>query len=97
MPTNPRSGSERRKVLRGIIDEHFKANPDARLIVLGDFNDVKDSDSIKEIIGRGRFKLTDTRPAERNGDNAPVAAAEFRAAQRRVDVLLRRGRHLYAD
>ena len=59
------------KVLRGIIDEHFTNNPNARLIVLGDFNDVKDSDSMKEIIGRGRFKLTDTRPAERNGDNAP--------------------------
>jgi endonuclease/exonuclease/phosphatase family metal-dependent hydrolase len=58
-------------VLRGIIDEHFKTNPDAKLIVLGDFNDTKDSDSSKEIIGRGRFKLTDTRPAERNGDSAP--------------------------
>jgi endonuclease/exonuclease/phosphatase family metal-dependent hydrolase len=62
---------EEAKVLRGIIDEHFKVNPNAKLIALGDFNDVKDSDSIKEIIGRGRFKLTDTRPAERNGDNAP--------------------------
>jgi endonuclease/exonuclease/phosphatase family metal-dependent hydrolase len=59
------------KVLRGIIDEHFTNNPDARLVVLGDFNDVKDSDAVKEIIGRGKFKLTDTRPAERNGDNAP--------------------------
>jgi endonuclease/exonuclease/phosphatase family metal-dependent hydrolase len=62
---------EEAKILRGIIDEHFKANPDAKLIVLGDFNDVKDSDSTKEIIGHGKFKLTDTRPAERNGDNAP--------------------------
>jgi hypothetical protein len=57
--------------LRGIIDRHFTNNPNARLIVLGDFNDVKDSDAVKEIIGRGKFKLTDTRPAERNGDNAP--------------------------
>ena len=56
------------KVLRGIIDERFKANPNAKLIVLGDLNDTKDSDSTKEIIGRGKFKLTDTRPAERNGD-----------------------------
>ena len=39
--------------------------------MLGDFNDVKDSDSVKAIIGHGQFKLTDTRPAERNGDNAP--------------------------
>jgi endonuclease/exonuclease/phosphatase family metal-dependent hydrolase len=59
------------KVLRGIIDERFTNNPNARLVVLGDFNDVKDSDAVKEIIGRGKFKLTDTRPAERNGDNAP--------------------------
>jgi endonuclease/exonuclease/phosphatase family metal-dependent hydrolase len=60
------------KVLRGIIDEHFKANPNARLIVLGDFNDTKDSGSTKEIIGRGKLKLTDTRPAER-GDNRVTA------------------------
>jgi len=59
------------KILRGIIDGHFTNNPNARLVVLGDFNDVKDSDAVKEIIGRGRFKLTDTRPAERNGDSAP--------------------------
>ena len=59
------------KVLRGIVDEHFKADPDAKLIVLGDFNDVKDSEPVKTILGRGQFKLTDTRPAERNGDRAP--------------------------
>ena len=62
---------EEAKTLRGIVDKHFKANPDAKLIVLGDFNDLKKSDPLKEIIGRGKFKLTDTRPAERNGDNAP--------------------------
>ncbi|HSY74928.1 MAG TPA: endonuclease/exonuclease/phosphatase family protein [Dongiaceae bacterium] len=59
-------------VLRGIIDEHFKENPNAKLIVLGDLNDSKNSDAIKKIIGRGKFKLTDTRPAERNGDNSFV-------------------------
>jgi endonuclease/exonuclease/phosphatase family metal-dependent hydrolase len=56
-------------ILRGIVDNHFKTDPGARLIVLGDFNDVKNSDSTKAIIGHGRFRLTDTRPAERNGDN----------------------------
>jgi endonuclease/exonuclease/phosphatase family metal-dependent hydrolase len=65
------------QILRGIVDDHFKADPDARLVVLGDFNDVKDSDSIKTIIGRGKFKLTDTRPAERNGDNAPAENSYF--------------------
>ena len=61
---------EEAKILRGIIDDHFTNDPNAKLVVLGDFNDVKDSDAVKAIIGRGRFKLTDTRPAERNGDNA---------------------------
>ena len=65
------------KILRGMVDEHFKLNPNARLIVLGDFNDVKNSPSTKEIIGRGKFKLTDTRPAERNGDTAPNPVARF--------------------
>jgi endonuclease/exonuclease/phosphatase family metal-dependent hydrolase len=64
-------------VLREIVDEHFKENPNAKLIILGDFNDLKNSDPIKKIIGRGKFKLTDTRPSERNGDNAPVAPPYF--------------------
>ncbi|HUZ08465.1 MAG TPA: endonuclease/exonuclease/phosphatase family protein [Candidatus Paceibacterota bacterium] len=59
------------RVLRGIIDKHFEADPEAKLIVLGDFNDTKDSDPAREIIGHGKFKLTDTRPAERNGDDMP--------------------------
>jgi endonuclease/exonuclease/phosphatase family metal-dependent hydrolase len=65
------------RVLRGIIDDHFKTNPNAKLIVLGDFNDTKDSDAIKAIIGRGKFKLADTRPAERNDDSAPAAPPYF--------------------
>lgn len=58
-------------ILRGIIDDDFKKNPKARFIVLGDFNDTQNTPSTKEIIGRGKFKLFDTRPAECNGDNAP--------------------------
>ena len=68
---------EEAKVLRGIVDEHFKADANAKLIVVGDFNNVKSSDSTKEIIGRGKFKLTDTRPAERNGDNTPNEIPRF--------------------
>jgi endonuclease/exonuclease/phosphatase family metal-dependent hydrolase len=68
---------EEARILRNIIDEHFKANPNAKLIVLGDFNDFKSSDPIKKIIGHGRFKLTDTRPAERNGDNTPAEKPWF--------------------
>jgi len=62
--------AEEAKILRGIVDGRLTNQPDAKLIVLGDFNDVKGSDAVKAIIGRGRFKLTDTRPAERNGDNS---------------------------
>ena len=65
------------KVLRGIVDSRLTADPEARIIVAGDFNDVKSSNSTKEIIGRGKFKLTDTRPAERNGDNLPNPVPRF--------------------
>ena len=68
---------EEAKLLRGIVDDRFRANPDAKLIVLGDFNDVKDSESTKAVIGRGKFKLVDTRPAERNGDTATNEIARF--------------------
>ncbi|MGN6643257.1 MAG: endonuclease/exonuclease/phosphatase family protein [Verrucomicrobiota bacterium] len=59
------------KVLRKIIDANLAANPRANLIVLGDLNDTKDSPPLKTVIGRGKYKLADTRPAERNGDNLP--------------------------
>jgi endonuclease/exonuclease/phosphatase family metal-dependent hydrolase len=59
------------KALRAIVDARLANNPDARLIVLGDFNDGKDSASTKAIIGHGKTKLFDTRPVERNGDTAP--------------------------
>ena len=58
------------RVLRGILDARLAREPDAKLIVLGDFNDAKDSAAIRELIGRGKRKLFDTRPAERNGDTA---------------------------
>jgi endonuclease/exonuclease/phosphatase family metal-dependent hydrolase len=62
---------EEAKILRGIIDADLATNPAAKLVVLGDFNDTKNSPSTKAVIGSGKFKLTDTRPAERNGDNTP--------------------------
>ncbi len=68
---------EEAKILRCIVDARFQADPEAKLIVLGDFNDVKDSESTRTVIGRGKFKLVDTRPAERNGDNEPNEVARF--------------------
>ena len=62
---------EEAKLLREEIDARLAANPNANLVVLGDFNDGKDTPSTKFIIGRGKQKLVDTRPAERNGDNVP--------------------------
>jgi len=62
---------EEAKLLREKVEARLAANPKANLVVLGDFNDGKDSPSTKVIIGRGKQKLVDTRPAERNGDNVP--------------------------
>ncbi len=62
---------EEAKLLREKIDARLAAQPDARLVVVGDFNDTKDSASTRAVIGRGKFKLLDTRPAERNGDPLP--------------------------
>jgi hypothetical protein len=60
---------EEAKLLRAKVDAHLKANPNANLVVLGDFNDTYNTPAIKAIVGLGRGKLVDTRPAERNGDN----------------------------
>jgi endonuclease/exonuclease/phosphatase family metal-dependent hydrolase len=65
---------EEAKLLREKIDVRLAADPNANLIVLGDFNDSKDSLSTRAVMGRGKRKLVDTRPAERNGDSAPNSA-----------------------
>jgi len=56
--------------LRRIIDARLTARPEANLVVLGDLNDHPDSAPLRVILARGkRQALTDTRPAERNGDD----------------------------
>jgi len=62
---------EEAKLLREKVDTRLAANPNANVVVLGDFNDTKDSASTKAVLGRGKQKLVDTRPAEQNGDNVP--------------------------
>lgn len=57
-------------LLREKVDARLQANPNANIIVVGDLNDTKDSRSLRTIIGKGKTGLVDTRPAERNGDNA---------------------------
>src|SRR5258707_2367872 len=63
---------EEAKLLRQKIDARLATNPKANLLVLGDFNDTKDAASTKILIGQGRHKLLDTRPAERNGDTSYI-------------------------
>jgi endonuclease/exonuclease/phosphatase family metal-dependent hydrolase len=62
---------EEAKLLRQKIDARLAADPNAHILVMGDFNDTKDSPSTRAVIGRGKAKLVDIRPAEANGDNAP--------------------------
>jgi endonuclease/exonuclease/phosphatase family metal-dependent hydrolase len=62
---------EEAKILRHIIDTRLAADPQAKLIVLGDFNDTRNAASTRAVIGQGKGRLFDTRPAERNGDNLP--------------------------
>lgn len=68
--------------LRAIVEARLRANPRANLVVLGDFNDTKDSPAIRRLLGEGRTRLVDTRPAERIGDDAP--SPNPRWAPRRV-------------
>lgn len=62
---------EEAKLLRAAVDKHLAEKPDANLVVLGDFNDTYNTKAIKEVVGTGKTKLVDTRPAEKNGDNLP--------------------------
>jgi endonuclease/exonuclease/phosphatase family metal-dependent hydrolase len=59
------------KVLRGILDQRLANEPNSLFLVAGDFNDLKDSAPLKTILGHGKTKLFDSRPAERNGDTVP--------------------------
>ena len=59
--------------LRRVIDARLADDPGQKLVVLGDFNDLKDSKPLRTIMGRGRTRLFDTRPAERNGDDPATA------------------------
>ncbi len=73
---------EEAKVLREKIDARLAADPRANVVVVGDFNDTRNAASTKAIIGRGRNKLIDTRPAEKNGD--PPAASPGQSEPRQI-------------
>ena len=63
---------EEAAALRHVIDERFGKELDPKFVVLGDFNDLKDSKPVRAIMGRGGNRLFDTRPGERNGDDPPA-------------------------
>jgi endonuclease/exonuclease/phosphatase family metal-dependent hydrolase len=67
---------EEAMLLRARIEAILSANPQANLIVAGDLNDTRDSKPVRTIVAAGRkHALTDTRPAELNGDDYPDANA----------------------
>jgi len=68
---------EEAKLLREKIDARLATDPNANLVVVGDFNDTEDSASTKAVIGRGKTRLVDTRPAERNGDDVQNPGPQF--------------------
>lgn len=53
------------RLLRERIDVRLSADPKANVVVLGDFNDTKDSKALRALLGKGNAGLIDTRPAER--------------------------------
>ncbi len=61
---------EEAKLLRRVVDDHLRADPLAKLVVAGDMNDVPDSASTKVVVGRGKNRLWDTRPAEKLDDGS---------------------------
>jgi endonuclease/exonuclease/phosphatase family metal-dependent hydrolase len=90
--------TEEARLLREKADAVLSARPEANLVLLGDFNDTPDSRAIRTLIGRGKKKLLDTRPAERNecdsgqrGDARPVCWTHFYAKEdtySRIDYIL---------
>lgn len=68
---------EEARALRRIVDARLESDPSANIVVVGDFNDTKDSKPVRALIGRGNKKLMDARPAERNGDTEPNANPRY--------------------
>jgi endonuclease/exonuclease/phosphatase family metal-dependent hydrolase len=69
-------------LLREKIDQFFKREPRGNLIVLGDLNDGITTKTARTVLGRGKTRLFDARPEERNGDSLPNP--NFRYEPRRI-------------
>lgn len=70
------------RILREKVDARLALDPKANIIVLGDFNDTKDSKSLRALFSRGNESLIDTRPAERGEE--PLADGADADGARRV-------------
>lgn len=64
---------EEARLLRERIDAALAGGASRNVIVLGDFNDHRDSRTLRTLVGRGKSALVDTRPAETTGGAAPGA------------------------
>ena len=73
---------EEAKLLRQEIDRVLATDPAANLVVLGDLNDSPDSPSTRTVLGRGRARLVDTRPAESSGEGTSATPGVDPAARR---------------
>ncbi|MCS7338541.1 MAG: endonuclease/exonuclease/phosphatase family protein [Verrucomicrobiae bacterium] len=66
---------EEARILRRKVEAAMASNPMTNLIVLGDLNDTKDSRPLRVLIGQGRSRLIDTRPAESSPPGADGTTA----------------------
>jgi endonuclease/exonuclease/phosphatase family metal-dependent hydrolase len=62
------------RLLRAKIDARLAKGAEAKIIVLGDFNDTEDSAVVQTIRGAGGGELFDTQPAEEGGNNKDAKA-----------------------
>ena len=65
-------------LLREKIDAILQSDPDANVVVCGDFNDTQASPALRALYGKGARMLIDTRPAEPSPAGHPHASASPR-------------------
>lgn len=64
-------------VLRELVEARMARDPEANILVCGDFNDTRDTPTLKTLIGERGPRLFDPRPAEANGDAARPENPKF--------------------
>ena len=64
-------------VLREIVESFLQRRPEANVLVCGDFNDTRDTPTLRTLMGEREPRLFDPRPAEANGDVAPAENPRF--------------------